>query len=97
MIPWHLCATLAAGGSLSRRRSIVSVVFVVAPFGMDSELSSCWSLARQAVAWAVRRVMDAAESIRAVLFMFGGMMGLEQPEDKVFVTLILLIKLEFTL
>ena len=96
VIPGHLCATLAAGGSLSRRRSRVSVVFMVAPFGMDSDLASCWSLARRAVAWAIRRVMDAAESIRAVLFMFGGMMGLGQPEDKVFVTLILLmIKLEF--
>ena len=91
MSPGHLCATLAAGGSLSRRRPRVSVVFMVAPFGMDSELASCWSLARRAVAWVVRRVMDAAESIRAVLFMFGGMMGLGQPEDKVFVTLILLM------
>ena len=50
------------------------------------------------LAWAVRRVMDAAESIRAVLFMFGGMMGLGHPEDKVFVTLVLLIiKLEFAI
>ena len=65
---------------------------------MYSDLASCWSLARRSMALAVRRVMDAAESIRAVLFMFGGMMGLGQPEDKVFVTLILLmIKLEFEL
>ena len=75
---------------------------VVCPGGgresLLSDLASCWSLARQAVAWAVRRVMDVAESIRAVLFMFGGMMGLGQPEDKVSVTLILLmIKLEFAL
>ena len=69
MIPGHLCATLAAGGSLSRRRSRVSVVFMVVPFGMDSDLASYWSLARRAVARAVRRVMDAPESIRAVLFM----------------------------
>ena len=96
VIPGHLCATLAAGGSLSRRRSRVSVVFMVAPFGMDSDLAICWSLDRRAVAWAVRRVMDAAESIRAVLLMFGGMIGLVQSEDRVFVTLILLmIKLEF--
>ena len=61
MIPGHMCATLSAVGSLYRRRSRVSVVFMVAPFGMDSELASCWSLARRAVAWAVRRVMDAAE------------------------------------
>ena len=71
---------------------------MVVPVGMDSDLASYWSLAQRAVAWAVRRVMDAAEAIRAVLFMFGGMMGLGQPEDKVSVTLILLmIKLEFAL
>ena len=78
MIPGHLCDTLAAGCSFSRRRSRVSVVFMVAPFGMDSDLASCWSLARRDVAWAVRRVMDVAESIRAVLLMFGGMIGLGQ-------------------
>ena len=98
VIPGHLCATLAAGVSLSRRRSRVSVVFMVAPFGMDSDLASCWSLARRDVAWAVRSVMGATELIRAVLLMFGGMIGLGQPENKVFVTLILLmIKLEFLL
>ena len=71
---------------------------MVAPFGVNSDLASCWSLARRAVARAVRRLMDAAESIGAVLFMFGGIMDLEQPEDKVSVTLILLmIKLEFAL
>ena len=78
VIHGHLCATLAAGGGLSRRRSRVSAVFMVAPFGMDSDLASCWSLARRAVAWSVRRVMDAAESIRAVLFIFGGILGLKK-------------------
>ena len=91
VIPGHLCATLAAGGSLSRRRSSVSVVFIVSPFGMESDLASCCSLAWRAAARAVRRVMDAAESRRVVLFIFGGMTGLAQPEDKVSVTLILLI------
>ena len=76
VIPGHLWVTLAAGGSLSRRRSSVLVVFMDAPFGIDSDFDHCWSLARRAVARVVRRVIDTAESMRAVSFIFGGLMGL---------------------
>ena len=91
VITGHLWVTLAAGGSFSRRRSSVSVVFMDAPFGIDSDFDNCWSLARRAIARVVRRVIDAAESMRAVSFIFGGLMGLAQPECRVFVTLTLLI------
>ena len=86
VIPGHLWAICAVGGSLSRRRSSVSVVFMVAPLGMDRYFAISLSLARLALALFLRSVMDAAESIRDLSFMFT---GLVQPEDIVLISLLI--------
>ena len=39
VIPGHLWDVRAVGGSLSRRRSSVSVVFMVAPLGMERDFA----------------------------------------------------------
>ena len=76
----------AVVGSLLRRRSGVSVVFMVAPLGMDRDFAISCSLAWLDFALLLRSVMDAAESIRAVLYIFG---GLVQPEDIVLISLLI--------
>ena len=73
VIPGHLWAVRAAGVSLLRRRSSVPVVFMVAPLGMDRDFAISLCLARLYFALLLRSVMDAAESIRAVSYICGGL------------------------
>ena len=86
VFPGHLWAICAVGGSLSRRRSSVSVVFMVTPLGMDIDFAISWSLARLAFAILLRSVMDTAESTRAVSSMYSGLL---QSEDIVLISLLI--------
>jgi len=79
-IPGARCVDLAWHGSLFNRRSRLSVVNSLSPFGCKTSFGGDWIVARADGASLVRRVMLAAVSTSAVELRLS---GLAQPGEKV--------------